>query len=617
MTDTLTRRACLALALSIAAFGLVACGSGGGGSGPNAPVTAPLSESPDYQLLVNGLRGGTLTVLQHAGFTHLDPGQAYSPLDEQIISATQRTLYTYLPNNPEIAVPDLASGPPQISANRLTVTVHIKAGIHFSPPVNREVTSADVAYAFDRALNPSVATPYFRTYFGDLVGATRAHGGSFAGVTTPGPFTIVFHLVRPTADTLAAALVLPITAPVPPEFARPLDAQRRTAYGSEYVVATGPYMLAADDQGRFLGIGYHPGHSAVLVRNPNWNPLTDFRPAYLNRIDIQIGGDPTRIGRAVLTGTHLVQNGAPSASIVALAFKDFTSQMVIIPDAGVRYVALNNRRGPFANLNLRRALWAALDRRALRDATGGPITGKVASHFIYPGSDGPDLVSPTPGSQPDYDGSVTGSMSVAEKYLRLAGYTSGRYTGPPVTVVGSNADPGLAYTSIVVRTLASLGFRTRVRLADPALMTGAYCGIPAREVEVCPAVGRTRDFADPEGLLKPAFYGASITRLNNPNYGQVSVPAINAQMNAASLLVAPAARAKAWGAIDGALVNEAVAIPFQFLDAPAIKSCDVAGVSQQWNAGSWDYSFTSLLPRDKAPACMSSSSSSSTTTAGP
>lgn len=614
MNDTLTRRGGTALLLVIAALAPAACGSGGSGGGAATPIAIPQSESPTYQLLVNGRKGGTLNVLQHAGFTHLDPGQAYSPLDDEIVSATQRTLYTFLPNNVETEVPDLASEAPIISPNRLTVTVHIKAGVHFSPPVNREVTSADVEYAFDRALNPSVATPYFRTYFGDLVGAAHAHGGPFAGVTTPGPFTIVFHLTRPTAAILASALVLPISAPVPPEFARPLDARKRTAYGSQYIVATGPYMLESDARGRFLGIGYHPLHSALLVRNPNWNPLTDFRPAYLDNIAIHIGGDPNDLGRDVLTGDHVVQNDPPTASVVALAYKDFTDQMAITQGAGVRYIALNNKRGPFANINLRRALWAALDRQALVTATGGPLTGQVATHFIYPGTDGPDLTSPTPGPQADYNHSLTGSASVAARYLRLAGYPNGRYTGPPVTVVGSNAEPGLQYTAIVVRTLESLGFRPRVRVVNASIMLGQYCGVPAREIAVCPDVGRTRDFADPQALLAPAFYGAAITRRNNSNYGQVSVPYINAQMNAASLIVAPAARAQEWGTIDEELVNQAVAIPFQFLNAPAVRSCDVAGVTAQWNEGFWDYSFTSLIPRDKSPDCTSSSSSTSTST---
>ena len=99
--------------------------------------------------------------------------------------------------------------------------------MHFSPPVNREVTSADVAYAIERAANPNVANAYFQSYFGagasaPLVGATSANykGGPIPGIQTPNKYTIVFHTVKPSGAFLVEALSLPISAPVPGELRR-------------------------------------------------------------------------------------------------------------------------------------------------------------------------------------------------------------------------------------------------------------------------------------------------------------------------------------------------------------------------------------------------------------
>ncbi len=104
----------------------------------------------------------------------------------------------------------MASGPPEISADKKTITVQIRHGVHFSPPVNREVTSADVAYAIDRGANPNVANPYFGGYFGSIEGAKTATGGPIPGITTPNKYTIVFHLTEPkAADSWSDALVLP------------------------------------------------------------------------------------------------------------------------------------------------------------------------------------------------------------------------------------------------------------------------------------------------------------------------------------------------------------------------------------------------------------------------
>ena len=64
----------------------------------------------------------------------------------------------------------MANGQPEVSADNKTVTVHLKEGIHFSPPVNREVTSEDVAYAIERGANPNVANPYIQTYFKSIEG---------------------------------------------------------------------------------------------------------------------------------------------------------------------------------------------------------------------------------------------------------------------------------------------------------------------------------------------------------------------------------------------------------------------------------------------------------------
>ncbi len=210
--------------------------------------------------------------------------------------------------------PDVASGPPIVANGGRTVTVHIKRHIYFSPPVNREVNSGDVAYAIERGANPNVANPYFTPYFGDIVGAEKANGGPIAGIETPNPETIVFHLTKPTAAILAGALSLPLSAPVPPEFAKPLDAHQPTTYGTEYLVATGPYMLKSNSAGKFLGIGYQPGKSATLVRNPNWNPHTDFRPAYLEPDQHQHRRpEPTVIGQQVLKGEDIVAERSAGA----------------------------------------------------------------------------------------------------------------------------------------------------------------------------------------------------------------------------------------------------------------------------------------------------------------
>ena len=110
-------------------------------------------------------------MLNHTDFEQLDPGLAYYNIDYEVVYATQRPLFSYKPNSFSEPTPDMASEPAKISGGGKTITVHIRKGVHFSPPVNREVTSADVAYAIERGANPNVGNPYFEAYFRSLVGA--------------------------------------------------------------------------------------------------------------------------------------------------------------------------------------------------------------------------------------------------------------------------------------------------------------------------------------------------------------------------------------------------------------------------------------------------------------
>ncbi len=582
-------------------FGLAACGgssgssssSGGGGGGGGSTLKPAIDGSG--QNLTDGKKGGTLTVYDHEDFEHLDPGQTYFSLDYEVVYATQRPLYQFKPNSTTELMPDMAASAPTISDGGTTVTVKLRHGVKYSPPVNREVTSADVKYAIERGANPNVANPYFPAYFFYIKGAKDATGGPISGITTPDKYTVQFHLTGPYGTFFAGALSLPLTAPLPKEFVAPLDKKKPTTFGSTYLVGTGAYMFKADSKGKFLGLGYQPGKSATLVRNPNWDANNSPVPAYLDQININIGGDTNVIGRQVLTGTHTLQNDTPAGAIIKLAYQKYYNQLVAVPGAGDHYVAVNNKQGPFSNVNVRKALWAALNRTAMIKADGGQIVAQVGTHFIYPTSLGYDQSGGDHGPNVDYNNNFSGNAQVAAKYMKLAGYPSGKYTGNyTVKVVGSTGDPAPKTAAILNNAIQSLGFKTNFTLVDQSVMYGKYCGVPKAEIDACPNVGWIRDWADPQTLLDPTFAGYNIVSTNNSNWGQVNDPQINAAMRAAEKTVGTAARSQAWANVDKLLVDKAVAIPWVFDIQGNIRSKDVRGINDLWDIGEWDYNFTSL-----------------------
>jgi peptide/nickel transport system substrate-binding protein len=597
------RTVAAAALVAVAAFVLVACGSSnnsGNGSSTVANVASTIStdgfQTPTTESLACVKRGGALQVLDESDFEHLDPGVAYYGLDYGVVYAVQRPLYSHMPNTTSPS-PDMAARPPEISANGETVTIQLKEGVHFSPPVNREVTSEDVAYAIERGANPNVANPYFQSYFAAIDGAPKANGGPIKGIETPNKHEIVLHLDEPKGQLVADALVLPLSAAVPKEYAEKFDKNKPTNY-ADYQVATGPYMFKNDAAGKVLGIGYVPGKSVTLVRNPNWNPKTDFRPACLNEIDIKIGGTNTVIGRQVLEGSDMVENESLAQATVKLAAQQFKSQLQISPGAGSHYIAVNNKVGPFSNIDLRKALWAALDRTAMDRARGGELVTNVATHLIYPTIPGFEQAGGLKGPQGpqfDFNAYPEGNMKVAEKYIKLAGYPSGKYTGgKTVVVVGASTSPAKADAEIVNQTLKNLGFTTKFSAVETATMYAKYCGVPKEAIDVCPSVGWAAEFADPQTVLNITFNGKFINPVSNVNWSQTNVPKINAAMTKAERVLGAAARATAWAKIDEELVEDATAIPFDWDKEGSIESADVHGVGELWNEGTWDYSFTSL-----------------------
>ena len=110
------------------------------------------------------------------------------------------------------------------------------------------------------------------------------------GIETPDDSTIVFKLKGPSAALVSQALAMPISTPVPEEYAKKFDAKTPSTY-DQYVVFTGPYMYKNDSSGKL--VGRTPGKSIELVRNPNWD-RQDRLPPGLPGLDHDRGGQRRR-----------------------------------------------------------------------------------------------------------------------------------------------------------------------------------------------------------------------------------------------------------------------------------------------------------------------------------
>ena len=589
----LMRRSALRILLVLCAGGLAAVlvaacgGSSSSSSGSNAKTAAPSGAK----------KGGTLTVLANADVDYIDCGAAYYQFSYQIEYAMCRPLYSYKPQDKGIPSPDVASGPAQVSQDGKTVTVHMKSGIKFGPPVNREVTSKDVKYAIERGFNKNVANGYASAYFGNLEGAPeaakKADGEPISGIVTPDDHTIVFKLTKSTGTAVAEALGLPLSTPVPPEYAKPMDQQNPSTYGN-HIVSTGPYMIPNDKNGALTG--YEPMKNITLVRNPNWDPKTDYRPAYLDKIIVKEGVDPDVGSRQIVDGQSQVNGDfTPPPAILKEVATSKKDQLLLIDSGGGRFMSFNFKVPPFNDINIRKAVIAGMDRNALRLTRGGEVIGPIMQHQIPPGLPGFDEAggqNPPPGA--DWLQHPTGDKTVMAKYFKAAGMSSGKYEGnAKILVVGDDSGVGGRAAEVAASQLQDMGFNVNFRQVPHSTMYTKFCNVPKAAVAFCPNTGWFKDFFDSQTLLDPTFNGANILQENNSNWPQMNDPTVNKLLDQAKVTVGRDARAKLFAQADQKITMLAPNVPWVWDKQPNIASKNVAAVGNSFNA-TVDLNFTSI-----------------------
>jgi peptide/nickel transport system substrate-binding protein len=594
---------CVSIVTATAMF-VAACGgsdNGGGGGGGSKVATTQSKVTP-------GKKGGNLTYLAAGDVDYLDTGQTYYTFGYMVAYSTNRTLYSFKPDDSVKPVPDLATGPPEVSSDNKTITVHIKSGIKYAPPVNRVVTTKDIKYAFERAFSKEVPSGYAGAWFGSIVGTPeKPNSGDIkpiSGIETPDDTTIVFHLKTPSAPLVTQALVMPITVPVPEEYASKYDKSTPSKF-DQYQTFTGPYMVKNDPTtGKVTG--RVPGKSIEIVRNPNWDPKTDYRPAYLDSIKIEEGNDDlATASRRALNGqaTICCDAGSPPAQVLKQALSREKDQVVFVPSGGTRYIAFDEKVKPFDNVNIRKAIIAASNRNALRLTRGGAVLGDIANGWIPPGIPGfQEAGGLKQNTDLDFLAHPEGDPAIAKKYMLAAKQqdpslpidANGKWTGgEKILTIATNADPGKKTAEVFQGQMEQLGFKLNFRIVPQDTLYTKFCGVPSQKVAICPNVGWFKDFADPQSMLDATFNGKNILAQGNVNWPQLDDPAINKAMTDASTLPVGPQRNQAWAKINHMIAEQAPAIPWIWDKTASVGSKDVNQVVNGYYTAH-DLNFTSL-----------------------
>jgi peptide/nickel transport system substrate-binding protein len=433
---------------------------------------------------------------------------------------------------------DLAAAVPTPTGGGATYTYKLRSGVKFGPPVNRAVTSKDVAYAMQRLANPKDGGQY--SFYYTVIKGWDAYASGKAkrisGITTPNNSTIVFHLTEPTGD-FNYRMSMPATAPIPSEVGKCFEGKPGN-YGRD-VVSSGPYMLEGSDQVKLPCASLKPvsgydganGTHMILVRNPNYKQSTDpYRKNYPDRFEFRVDSNADDIYNKVLAGQLEDELASQQPKTIRQYVTDPNLKKRLLPNVGDRtwYLTMNLTQPPFDDIHVRKAMNYIIDKKAMQKAWGGPVVGSIATHIVPPVLYNNGLAEYDPYSTKD----EAGDLGKAQAEMKQSKYDPG-HTGKctasackKVLMIGDVRAVDNRMIPIIQADAAKIGITFTVRQIN-----GAYTTIQTtnKNIPFSERPGWGKDYADPYAFIGELFSGGAIIPSGNTNYSLVGItPQINA-----------------------------------------------------------------------------------------
>lgn len=513
------RKGALVLALGFTLVSaLVGCAS---------PLPGPIPAEHDDEI---PRRGGTLRMSTFGDIRSLDPAN----ISDGLVSTLHQLLFAGLVDfdaKGEV-VPRLAERF-EVSADGRTYRFFLRKNVLFHDMT--ELDASDVKRSIERALHPSAPNPY-ASFFASIEGYsdfTEKKREDLSGVVVEGSHVVSIRLTQPDS-TFLPLLALQVL--------RPVCKSAGARYKDGFVACgTGPFRLEPN--------GWARGDSVTLLRHPGY-----YEPGkpYLDSVVFTVGV-------TISTGKYKFLNGELD-TIRDLTHPDilaFASDPRWKPFAAydrerqIMGEAMNTELPPFDNVEVRRAVSAALDRKHYELVK--PSTLHAANQPIPPGTPGFD--PSTPGQEHD--------LQKALEHMKNAGYAFDPATGkggyPHVVPYYVYRQGASEYTAqVFAQEVRKIGLRIEIRLVNyPTYL--AQIGRRG-QVPVGPW-GWSEDYPDALDFLESLFHSKSIADEDANNVSFYSNPRFDSLVDAAKRDLDPTHRKK--------LVSDAVAqvcedAPFAF-----------------------------------------------------
>ncbi len=340
------------------------------------------------QLACQASRNSNRLVIAAAGkITSLDPAQASTFNALQLISALGDPLYRM--NEKGSLTPQLASGPPQISDEGLTISIPLRKGVRFH----------------DGTLFDSKAMAFSLKRFMKIGTQSYLLGGRISSIETPKPFLFRLRLTRPSSSINGLLTSINLTPISPTAYS-----EHQEKFLNKRFIGTGPYLLKSFqvNQQRLepfdLYWGEKPRNEGIDFINLS-NSTSLFSALQSGEVDVLLSNSLNDNQKHYLHKISLegnIKEGKGSALEIG-------------------YITFNTRLEPFNNKNLRKALLHSLDRNLISKRVSFGLRSPLRS--LVP----PILNKKVSSPWPKYD------PKKSKFLLRQEGYCSGQKLILPLT----------------------------------------------------------------------------------------------------------------------------------------------------------------------------------------
>jgi oligopeptide transport system substrate-binding protein len=403
-----------------------------------------------------------------------------------------------------------------VSADGLTWTFKLRPNLKFSD--GTALTSSDVAYSLDRALDPALKSPTAPSYLGLIKDSDKRFAGKVKtiigdSVLTPDSQTVVITLNKKASYFLQTLTY--VSSYVVEKSMIEKYGNNFADHLSEGIGGAGPFKVSR----------YVHNQLIEFVPNPNY-----YGPQPLLKKVVFPFYQQTDTAFKTYQAGQLHSSPVPPAQVPqARALPN--GQYHQIPALAIYYVGMNYLVKPFDNIKIRQAFDLAIDKDAI-------------SHNVYKDSTIPTnhiVPSGMPGYYPDLAGptgvkTTKGDPNLAKKLLQEGmqeeGYTLSTFPPVALTVTVSGISGTRAEFTVLQQMWQSvLGVSVKINELDTNKLVEEIFAADnnAKGLQMW-YIDWGADYPDPQDWLTLLF-DKNVPN-NNSNYGQNSLPNVAQQQQA-------------------------------------------------------------------------------------